>query len=161
MIAKTVRIALLTAAAAALLSAADASAQTSFLVTASVAANCRIDTATDIAITTPAAPWDPTSGVNPTATRAITVRCTRGTAYVIDLNGGAYTDAMTHTNLTDTLPYKFYAADCSTDFTPINFIATSRAPRAHTICAGLDLTNPALDPIAGDYADTVVVDVTF
>ena len=165
MIANPVRLALLTAAAVALLAAADASAQTtvssSFQVTASVAANCRIDSATDIAVTTPAAPWDPTSGANPTATGTITVRCTRGTSYEIDLNGGAYADAMTHTNGTDTLPYKFFAADCATDFTPISFTATSRAARGHTICAGLDLADPTLDPIAGAYSDTVVVDVTF
>jgi spore coat protein U-like protein len=165
MIAKTVRLTLLAASAVALLSAADASAQTTvsqaFQVTASVSGNCRIDGAQDIAISTPAAPWDPTSGTNPTATGNITVRCTRGTQYTIDLNGGTYVDAMTHTNGTDTLPYRFYASNCTTDFTPIAFTATSRAPRAHTICAGLDLANAALDPIAGNYADTVVVDVTF
>jgi spore coat protein U-like protein len=161
---KTLRTALLGLTAAALLAAADASAQTvtsSFQVTASVARNCRIEAATDIAISTPAAPWDPSSGTNPTNTGTITVRCTRGTGYTIDLNGGNYTDAMTHTNGADTLPYKFYAADCTTAFVAITDTATSRAPRAHTICAGLNLTDPALDPIAGDYADTVTVDVTF
>ncbi len=160
------RIVLLTAAAAALLSAPAAQAATvssSFQVTASVAANCQIDAASDIAITTPAAAWDPTSGANPTKTGTITVRCTKGTAYTIDLNGGTYTDQMTHTNGTDKLPYKFYAADCSTNFTPIAFTATSRAARNPTICAGLDLSQAALldVAIAGDYSDTVTVDVTF
>jgi spore coat protein U-like protein len=161
MIAKTVRSSLLIAAAAALLAAADASAQTTFQVTASVAKNCVIDAATDIAISTAAAPWDPTSGTNPSATGTITVRCTRGTAYTIDVNSGVYTDQMTHTNGGDTLPYKFYAENCSTDFTPIAFTATSRAARDHRICARLNLTDPLLDPIAGDYADDVTVDITF
>ncbi len=163
---KTVRIVLMTAAAAALITATDAfpaTVSSSFQVTASVAANCQIDAASDIAITTPAAGWDPTVGGNPTKTGTITVRCTRGTSYTIDLNGGAYTDQMTHTNGTDKLPYKFYASDCSTDFTPIAFTATSRAQRTHTICAGLDLTQTALLDVApaGDYSDTVTVDVTF
>ncbi len=161
------RIVRLSAAAAALLSASAASAATvssSFQVTASVAANCLIDAASDIAITTPAAAWDPTSGTNPTKTGGITVRCTKGTAYTIDLSVGApYTGLMTHTNGTDTLPYKFYASDCSTSFTPIAFTATSRAARTHTICAGLDLSQGALldVAIAGDYAATVTVDVSF
>jgi spore coat protein U-like protein len=161
---KLARIALLSAAAAALLAAADASAQTtssSFAVTASVAKNCRIDAATDIAITTPAAPWDPTSGANPTATGTVTVRCTKGTSYTIDLNGGVYTDQLTHTNGADKLPFKLYASNCSSAFTPITVVASSRAARDSTICAGLDLADATLDPIAGDYSKTVVVDVTF
>jgi spore coat protein U-like protein len=99
--------------------------------------------------------------VNPTNTGTITVRCTRGTPYTIDVNGGMYTDFMTHTNNSDTLPYKFFQADCSSAFVPITFTATSSAARNHTICAGLDVTDPTIDPIAGDYSDTVVVDVTF
>ncbi len=164
---KTLRIALLTAAAAALLTASAASAQThvtsSFQVTASVAANCVIQAASDIAITTTAAAWDPTTGVNPTPQAGtITVRCTKGTEYTIDLNGGTYTGRMTQTN-GDELPFKLYAADCSTDFTPIQFTATSRAARSHTICAGLDPAQSALIDVAsaGDYAATVAVDLTF
>ncbi len=163
---KTLRIALTIAAAAALISATDTFAQSvtaTFQVTASVAKNCAINAATDIAITTPAAPWDPTSGANPTKTGTITVRCTKGTSYTIDLNGGVYTDQLTHTNGTDRLPFKFYAADCSTDFTPITVVASSRAAHDSTICAGLDLTQAALldVAIAGDYSKSVVVDVTF
>ncbi len=162
---KTLRIVLSFAAAAALISATDAFAQTvssSFLVTASVAKNCRIDAATDIAITTPAAAWDPTTLANPTATGTITVRCTKGTTYTIDLNGGVYADQLTHTNGTDKLPFKFYASDCSTDFTPIAILATSRAAKESTICAGLDLSQTALldVAVAGDYSKSVAVDVT-
>lgn len=162
---KLARIALLSAAAAALLSAADASAQSpataTFAVTASVAKNCVIDSATDIALSTPAAPWDPASGSGATATGAITVRCTRGTTYTIDLNGGVYADQLTHTNLTDTLPFKFLAADCSADFAPISVLATSRAAKSTTICAGIDTTDATLDPIAGDYSKDVTVEVSF
>jgi spore coat protein U-like protein len=159
---KTLRIALLSAAAAALLHAADASAQTTaqFQVTASVAKNCVIDTATDIAITTAAAPWDPTTLTDPKATGTITVRCTRGTAYSIDVNNSTYADTMSD-GAGHTLPYKFYAGDCTSDFTPISFTATSRAARGHTICAGLDFANAGFDPYAGDYSDTVVAEITF
>ncbi len=162
---KLLRIALLSAAAAALLAAADASAQTAsstFAVTASVKKNCVIDAATDIAITTAAAPWDPTGNANPTQTGTITVRCTKGTTYTIDLNGGVYKDVLTHTtDATEKLPFKFYAANCSTAFTPVAVLATSRAAHDTTICAGLDLADPTLDPAAGDYTKDVTVDVTF
>ncbi len=161
---KLARIAFRSAAAAALFLAADASAQTAsstFAVTASVAKNCVIDGATDIAITSAATPWDPTSAANPTATGKITVRCTRGTQYTIDLNGGVYADQLTHTNGTDKLPFKFYASNCTSDFTPVVVLATSRAAHDTTICAGIDLTAGTLDPIAGDYSKDVTVDVTF
>jgi spore coat protein U-like protein len=162
---KLLRIAFLSAAAAALLSAADAAAQSpataTFSVSATVAKNCVIDGATDIAISDATTPWDPTSNANPTATGTITVRCTRGTTYTIDLNGGVYTDALTHTNGTDKLPFKLYASDCSTDFTPVVVLATSRAAKNTTICAGIDTTDATLNPIAGDYAKDVTVDVTF
>ncbi len=164
---KTFRLALLTTVTAALLSAGAASAQTvssSFVVSASVAKNCRIDAASNIAITTPAAAWDPTSGTLPAAVPGtITVRCTKGTSYVIDLNGGAYTDQLTHTNGTDKLPFKLYASDCSTAFTPVTVVAASRAAHDTTVCAGLDPAQAALldAAAAGDYSKTVVVDVTF
>lgn len=158
---RTLRTLLFTAAAAALLAATDAAAQT-FDVTAHVVKNCVIDAAADIAITTALAPWDPTTNANPTETGTITVRCTRGTTYTVDVNGGTYTDAMSHDTVAgETLPYKFYADDCLTDFSAITFTATSRAARNHLVCAGLDLTNAALDPIAGSYTDTVAVDITF
>ncbi len=159
------RIALLVAAG--LLLAGQASAQTvssSFVVSASVAKNCRIDAASNIAITTPAAAWDPTSGTLPAAVPGtITVRCTKGTSYTIDLNGGAYADQLTHTNGTDKLPFKFLASDCATAFTPITVVAASRAAHDTTICAGLDSTQAALldAAAAGDYSKTVTVDVTF
>lgn len=160
MIAKTLRAALLAATASILALAADASAQ-SFQVTASVRENCVIAATSDIAISTPASPWDPTGGPIGGAIGTIGVRCTRGTNYTIDVNGGVYTDAMTHTNGTDTLPYRFFASDCATAFTPIAFTATSRAQRDHQLCANIDYADPLLDPIAGDYSDTVLVDVTF
>ncbi len=162
---KTLRIALLGAAAAALFAAADASAQTanaSFQVTASVAKNCRVS-ATNIAITATA--WDPTSGANPTQTGTITVSCTKGTPYTIDFTGlgAGYTGQMTLSGGTDKLPYKFYAGNCSTDFTPISYTSTSRAGYDHTICAGLDLSQTALLDVApaGNYADTANLVVNF
>ncbi len=160
---KLLRIALLSAAAAALLSATDASAQATatFTVSANVAKNCVIEGATDIVLATAAAPWDPTSGSGANALGTITVRCTRGTTYTIDVNGGTYTTFLTHTNASDTLPIKFFASDCSTAFTPISVLATSRAPRGTDICAGIDMTDPTLDPIAGYYSKLVTVDVTF
>jgi spore coat protein U-like protein len=165
---KTVRIALLTAAAAALLVAADASAQTvtdQFVVTASVAENCRIDAAPDIAITTAGSPWDPTSGaLPPPVAGTFTLRCTRGTSYTLDLNGGTYTDVMTHTNGTDTLPYKFFVgAGCASDFAAITATAPNRSAQNYTICAGLDPAGAALFDLApaGDYSDTVTVSVNF
>ncbi len=159
------RIALL--AAATLLLSGRASAQTassSFVVSASVAKNCRIDAASNIAITTPAAAWDPTSGAVPAAVPGtITVRCTRGTSYTIRLNGGVTTDVLTHTNGTDTLPFKLYGSDCATDFTPVTVVAASRAAHDTTICAGLDPAQTALldAAIEGAYSKTVTVDVTF
>lgn len=165
MITKTVRIALSTAAAAALLAAADASAQTTvsstFDVRASVASKCVIDAAADIDITAPGIPWDPTAGTNETGTGTITVRCTRGTNYTVDVNGGVYGATMLHTNGTDTLPYRFYLDDCTTPFAAISRQSTSRQAFDHTICAGVVFGDATVDPIAGDYVDTVTVDVTF
>ncbi len=161
MISKTVRIVLL--AVAALLLATKASAQTTihstFTVSATVAANCRIDSAGDIAIPS----WDPTGTANSTKTGTIAVRCTKGTSYTIDLNSGVYTGELTHTNGTDKLPFRFYASDCATAFTPIAASAPNRSAQNHTICAGLDLTQTALLDlaIAGTYSGSAVVDVTF
>ncbi len=160
------RIALLAVAAAAVLYAADVPAQvvtSQFTVSATVARNCRIDAATDIFITTAAAGWDPTSTANPTQTGTISVRCTKGTSYTIELNKGVHTDVLTHSNGTDTLPFKFYRSDCATDFSPITVLATSRQAQATTVCAGLDLTQTALldAAIAGTYTKSVFVDVSF
>jgi spore coat protein U-like protein len=162
---KLLRIALLSAAAAALLSAADASAQSAtatFTVSATVAKNCVIDAATDIAISDATTPWDPTTTSNPTATGTITVRCTRGTTYTIDLNGGVYTDVLTHeSDSTAKLPFKFYGSDCATDFSPISILAASKKAKDTLICAGIDTTDATLDPIAGNYSKDITLDVTF
>lgn len=159
---KTLRLVLSGAALAALVAAFPAVAQTAtstFQVTANVARNCTIS-ASDIAITTAATPWDPTSAANPTATGTVTVRCTRGTSYTVDVGGGVYARQMTHTNGIDTLPYLFYAADCSSPFAAIGpVVAPNRSPQNHTICAGLDLASA--DPIAGDYSETVDATVQF
>jgi spore coat protein U-like protein len=159
------RIALLIAAT--LILAGRASAQTvssSFQVTASVAKKCVIDATPNIAITTPASAWDPTSGTLPTpASATIILRCTKGTSYTIHLNGDVSTGVLTRSGSTDTLPFKLYDADCATEYTAIPQTAPSRAAQSTTICAGLDPAQAALlDTVsAGDYSKTIAVDVTF
>jgi spore coat protein U-like protein len=159
------RIALLFAAT--LLLAGQASAQTvssSFVVSASVAKNCRIDAASNIAITTPAAGWDPTSGTLPLPVAGtITLRCTKGTSYTIHLNGDVSTGVLARSGSTETLPFKLYAADCATEYAAVAQTAPSRAAQSTTICAGLDPAQAALlDTVsAGDYSKTITLDVTF
>jgi spore coat protein U-like protein len=159
------RIALLVAAT--LLLAGRASAEivsSSFQITASVAKKCRITATSGIAITTPASAWDPTTGTLPAAVPGtITVSCTKGTPYTIELNGGTYTGLLDHATTTDKLPFKLYAGDCASDFTPVTVTATSRAATNTTICAGLDPAQTALldTAAAGDYSKTIAIDITF
>jgi spore coat protein U-like protein len=45
---------------------------------------------------------------------------------------------------------------------PRVLLAPEAAAQDHDFCVGIDSTDPlGVDPVAGDYADTVAVDVTF
>lgn len=158
---RTLRIAMSGAVLAALVTAVPAAAQTTvtttFVVSATVKRACRI-TATPIAITDLATPWDPTSGTRATASGTIGVRCTRGTPYTVNVGGGVYARKMTHTNGVDKLNYSLYASDCSTTFSAISATSSSNAVENHTVCAGID---PVQDPIQGDYSETVDATVQF
>lgn len=157
---KTLRLALLCGTAAALLAAADASAQTvssSFDVSAVVAAKCVIDSAADINITDTATPYDPTGGVPPPVTGDIVVRCTRGTSYEIVVNGGVATGTMARVGEpAETLPFRLYDDTCAADLAAATYTSLSRAAKTHTICAGIDATAlTAAGPKVGDYSTTV------
>lgn len=163
---KTLRIALLCGVAAALLAAAEASAQTvssSFEVSAVVAEKCVIDSAADIAITNAASPYDPTAAVPPPVPGDIVVRCTRGTSYTVTVNGGSATGTMARAGEpAETLPFRLYEATCTSDLAPATYTSTSRAARTHTICAGIDATAlTAEGPKVGDYSTTVDLDISF
>lgn len=157
---KILRVALSGAAFAALFAALPAAAQTAtttFQVSASVAKNCTIS-ATNVAITTVAAPWDPTGPDPLPATGTISVRCTRGTVYTVNVGDGTYARTMTSAG-GDTLSYNLLAAPgCATPFVPITATAPSRAVQNHSFCAAVDTT---ADPVAGDYSETVNATVQF
>ena len=99
------RTALVTGFALAALTAEATTTTTTFQVTASIAKNCLISSASNVAFGT----YDPTSAVDATASGSVVFRCTKGTTYTVDLSTGAGSYATrTMTNGTDTLNYNLY-----------------------------------------------------
>lgn len=156
--------------AAALLAAGVARAATvtsNITVTATVNKTCTVVT-TNI----PFGAYDPVSSPNPTSTAGtVTVTCTKGTSWSVDLSqGGGYGKDGTFTtnramvNLTDAT--KFLAYDLYTD---AGYSTQWAAAGASGVSTGKAVSTTATiyakiqdaDPYYGDYTDTVVATVNF
>lgn len=163
----SLRIALATAAAAALLAAGEASAQTattSFQVTASVARKCTI-----AASTVAFGAYDPV-GANDAApldqTGSLTVRCTKNTAYSVGLDAGA--NGAPGRNMKsaagDLLAYELYKdAGHTSPWTAaapglVTGTAASKAPIPLQVFGRVP---GGQDVPEGAYADTVTATVNF
>jgi spore coat protein U-like protein len=160
-----VAVALLTAATAA--SAATKTA--TFQVTASVANNCFIDSASVLAF----GAYDPSLGTPLDGTSNIVVRCTNKTPFALSLNAGTTTGGTfanrLMTNGTDTLQYNLYTTTGRTTVWGDGTASTSTiAGTGSGLSAGQTKTSTVYgripsqpDAAVGSYTDTVTVTITY
>ncbi len=163
------RLTLAATAAALLLAAGTSSAQTA---TANIAVSATVNKTCTVG-TVPVAfgAYDPTPGVKPTAPGSVTVTCTKGTTWSVDLgNGGnkgsavGFASNRAMTDGTHFLAYELYA-----DAGYVSAWYTGTAVGANGVSNGK--TSPTTlsvhariedtDPYLGIYGDTVVATVNF
>jgi spore coat protein U-like protein len=142
---------------------------TTFQVTASVANNCFIDSASTLAF----GPYDPSSAAVLDGASNIVVRCTNKTPYTLSLNagtttGGTFTNRLMTTG-TDTLQYNLYTTTARTTVWGDGTAGTGTVAKTG---AGLTVGNAQTtqvfgripvqpDAAVGNYSDTVTVTVTY
>jgi spore coat protein U-like protein len=93
------------------------------------------------------------------ASVALAIRCTAGTAPTIAIQGGGAGRVMTSTSKSATLTYNALLSDGSVSADSISPVADSGG----NVTARVDGTIPATQyvPAAADYADDMVINVTF
>lgn len=140
-----------------------ATTSTTFQVSATVLASCSVS-ATDLAF----GDYDPLSGTPLDATSTVTVNCTTGTPYKIQLSAGIGSGATTTvrkmTNGADTLNYGLYQESShttnwgdTTDTDTVNATA-STAPADHIVYGRIPINQ---NVPANTYTDTVTVTVNY
>lgn len=143
-----------------------------FNVTASVAANCKITTTSDVAFNT----YDTLGSGTQNATGSISVACTKGTSSAVvaldnGQNASGATRQMKGSATSDLLAYKLYepstsnpGASCAytTEWNSTNTLALSQAPsnaaRTYNVCGQIAAGQ---DVAADSYSDMVTATVTF
>jgi spore coat protein U-like protein len=169
---KSLRVA---AAVATLLAAAGpaqaATTTTTFNVTATVLANCSV-TASALSFGN----YTPSAGAL-TGSTTLQVRCTRNTAYTVDLNAGTTAGGtlaqrlMRHASTTDTLQYNLYTTNALTTVFGNGTGGTGNgsgtgngmaaAATSITVYGQLPDSTANQDAPTGAYSDTITVTVTY
>lgn len=161
--------ALMAAGLVAMNTASAATATTTFQVTATVVANCKIDSATDMAFGT----YSPTAG-DVTATSQIKVRCSKGATYTLGLDAGTTAGGSIAQRLmakgTDTLQYNLYSDAARTSVwgnSSGSWVSGTGAglgtPNTitHTVYGKLPDSAVNQDAAVGNYADTITATLTY
>jgi spore coat protein U-like protein len=147
-----------------------ATANTNLPISVSVNANCAV-TATSVNFGV----YDPLASAPTTASGALTITCTQGSAPVITVGLGLNAQASVRRLSSGSafIPYSLFqptsnapAASCAGASVAYptsapGFALTSApsiAPRSYNVCAQIA---PGLDVAVGSYTDTVIVTVTF
>lgn len=136
-----------------------------FNVTASVAANCSI-TSTSVSF----GAYDPLATTDLTANGSVTVRCTKGAAVTVDLNGGGQATGAFNQMASATggmLRYQLFRDESHSQRwnnstnggSSLSFTSTSMAPVVSTMYGVVEQGQDA--PVATDYTDTVTATVNF
>jgi spore coat protein U-like protein len=152
-------------------SANAATATTTFQVTATVNANCLIDSASAMAF----GAYTPATSGNLSATSDIVVRCSKNTSYNLGLNGGATAGGVVAQRLmangTETLQYNLYKEVAHTNIwgdtigtdTWLGTGAGMGVPQAitHTVYGLLPDNTANQAAVAGNYSDTITATFTY
>ncbi|HHX82509.1 MAG TPA: spore coat protein U domain-containing protein [Pseudomonadaceae bacterium] len=156
---KPVHVLSLSLLAAAITTVAQAADTTSFDVTPTITESCDIDTvaATDVEFGTHAYSL---AGVNLTAAGSLSVNCSVGTDYEIELNNGAnFSGSRRMTDGTNFVPYALNLPNTSTIWDDTNTYSDTGNGAVQVIPVNGVVTD--LNFPAGSYSDTVIAKVTF
>lgn len=129
-------------------------ANTTFQVTANVANACSV-VATDLAF----GAYDPFSATPKDGSSTITVTCTNGASYAVAIQGGPTGRSMTRTGGGATMTYGLFSDTGRTTGFSLAAQPGTGAAVAHNVYGRIPSGQTSV--LAGNYAETVTVNVTY